>query len=47
MSDRIMFDNLFFSPFVVGFVRAKASISPHISDVVVMHVVVKVGVFSL
>ena len=34
--DGIMFDNLIFSPFVVVFVRAKASIRPHILDVFVM-----------
>ena len=43
---RLMFHNLFFSPFVVGFVRAKASVRPHILDVVVMYDVVKGGVFE-
>ena len=38
-----MFGNFFFYPFavMVGFVRAKASVRPHISYGVVMHEVVK------
>ena len=41
--DGLTFDNLLFPPFtfMVGFVRAKASVHPLISDDVVMHVVVK------
>ena len=46
--DGLVFDNSFFSPFLVtvGFVRAKVSVLPHISDDVVMHEVVKWGVFE-
>ena len=44
--DGIMFDNLFFYPFVVVFMRAKVSICPHISDVVVTNEVVKGDVFE-
>ena len=46
--DGIMFDTLLFSSFsvIVEFVRAKASVRPQISDVVVIHVVVKGGVFE-
>ena len=40
----LMFDNLIFSPFVVRFVRSKVPVLPRISDVVVMHEVVKGGI---
>ena len=45
----LMFHDLFFYPFAVtvGCVRAKASVLPHISDEVVMNVVVKGDVFEL
>ena len=43
--DRLTFDNLIFSPFVVGFVREKASVRPRIKDVVIMHVLVKGDIF--
>ena len=45
--DGLMFDTSLFSSFsvMVVFVRAKASVRPQISDVVVIHVVVKGGVF--
>ena len=43
-----MFDHSLSSPFsiMVGFVSDKASVHPRISDDVVMHVVVKGGVFE-
>ena len=43
MLDGIIFDNSFFYPFAVtvGCVRAKASVRPHISDYIIMNVVVK------
>ena len=46
--DRIMFDHVRSLPFAVtvGCVRYKASVCPHILDGVVMHVVVKGGVFT-
>ena len=44
--DGLMFDDLLFSPFVYGILRAKPSIRPHIFYVVVMGVVVKGGVFE-
>ena len=44
--DGIMFDHSIFSPFVVGFVRAEAFFRPHISDMVVMHVLVKGEIFD-
>ena len=45
--DGLMFDHVrsFLFAITVGCVRAKASVCPHISDDVVMHVVVKGGVF--
>ena len=42
----LMFDYLFFSSFVDGIVRSKASVHPHIFDVVAMYVVVKGDVFE-
>ena len=42
----LMFNNLFFSPFVDVIVRAKEYVLPHIFDVVVMHVLVKEYVFG-
>ena len=44
--DGLMFDNIFISPFLDRIVRAKASVRPHLFDVVLMHVVVKGGVFQ-
>ena len=46
--DGLMFDNLFFYPFVVIvlFVKAKASICPQIFDDIVKHEVVKGDVFE-
>ena len=46
--DGLMFDNLLFSPFavMVGSLRDKAYGIPHIFDDVVMHEVVKGGVFN-
>ena len=44
--DGIMFDNFFFSPFLEVIVRVKAYVLPQIFDVVLMHVVVKGGVFQ-
>ena len=43
-----MFDHLSFYPFAVtvGFVRAKTSVRPRISDDVIMHEVVEGGVFE-
>ena len=35
------------NPFVDGIVRAKASICPHIFDVVLMRLVVKLDIFEL
>ena len=46
MLDGIMFDNSLFWPFVYGFVRSKASVRPNIFDVVLLHEVVKGGVFE-
>ena len=43
--DGLMLDNFFFYPFGFIFARAKASIRPHILDLVVMYEVVKDGVF--
>ena len=43
----IIFDNSLFSPFVVGFVRSKASILTQIFYVVVINEVVKGGVIDL
>ena len=47
MLDGLMFDPLIVYPFAVTvvFVRAKASVLPHTSDVVVMHGVIKGDVF--
>ena len=44
----LMFDHLSFSPFsvTVWCVRSKASVRPHVSNDVVMHVAVKGGVFE-
>ena len=44
--DGLMFDHSLFSLFVDVFVRAKAYFLPHIFGVVVMHEVVKRGVFD-
>ena len=44
--DGLIFDHSTFSPFVVEFLRAKASVRPHISDVVLMHELVKGNVFE-
>ena len=44
---RLVFENLFLSPFVDGIVRAFASVRPFIFDVVIMSVVVKGGVFEV
>ena len=44
--NELMFDDLIFSPFVVVFVRSKAYVRPHISDVVIMYVLVKGDVFK-
>ena len=46
--DGLIFDHLLFYPFLVtvGFVRAKASVRPHIIDGALMHKVVKGGVFE-
>ena len=48
MLDGLMFDHMSYLPFTftVGCVRAKASLHPHISDDIVMHVVVKGKVFE-
>ena len=45
----IMFDHFSFAPFVVmvGYVRSKESVIPHISDNVLIHVVVKGELFEL
>ena len=47
MLDGFMFDYFFFSPFVVtvGFVRTNASVRPRIFYDIIMHEVVKGGVF--
>ena len=44
--DGLTFDNLLFSPFVVIFVRANASVRPRISDVIAIHESVKEDVFE-
>ena len=44
--DGLMFDNSILSPFVVKFVRSKASVHPRISDVVIINEVVKVVAFE-
>ena len=44
--DGLMFYDLFSSPFVVGFARAKTSICPHIFDVFVMNELVKGELFE-
>ena len=41
-----MFDNFFFNPFTVRFFRFNASVFTRISDVFVMHEVVKGHVFE-
>ena len=48
MVDGLMFDRMISLPFAVKVrcMRAKASVRPHILDDVVMHVVVKGGVFE-
>ena len=45
MLDELVFDQ-FFLPFVYRTVNAKASVFPHIFNVVAMRVVVKGGVFE-
>ena len=44
--DRLMFDHLLFSPFVVWFVRANVYVRPRISDVVVIQEVLKGDIFE-
>ena len=46
--NRLVVDRSLYPPFVVmvGYVRAKASVHPCISDVAIMHDVVKGGVFD-
>ena len=44
--DGLIFDHLFFYPFVDKILMAKASVCPRISDVVVKRVVVKGFVFG-
>ena len=47
--DGLMFDHSLFFPFAVtvGFIRAKASVRPHISGVIIIHLLVKGDVFIL
>ena len=45
--DRLVFENPFLSLFVDSIDRAKASVRPHIFDVVIISVVVKWGVFEV
>ena len=47
MLDGLMFENFFLYPFLYRFVRAFASVHPHIFDVVIMSVVVKGDVFEV
>ena len=44
---RLVFENLFLSPFVDGIVRAFASVRPLIFDVVIIIAVIKGGVFGV
>ena len=43
--DGLMFDHSLFSPFAVLFAKAKASVRSQISDFLIVHEVVKGGVF--
>ena len=45
--DGLVFEDFFLSPFVDNIVRALASVSPHIFDVVIMSVVVEGDIFEV